>query len=69
MIGLAPAILAAMIAAIPTVPVPNTAIGNPARTFMLRSTAPAPVISPQPIGASRSSGRSRALSGTRTTLR
>ena len=50
-------------------PVPNTAIGSPARTCIALSTAPAPVISPQPIGARRASGRPAALSGTRTTLR
>jgi len=57
---------AAMIAARPTPPVPNTARLSPGPTASELSTAPAPVRMPQPRGARISSGTS---AGTLTALR
>jgi hypothetical protein len=45
-------------AAMPTAPVPNTAILLPRRTFIDRNTAPAPVKNPHPIDPTHSSGMS-----------
>ncbi len=51
MIGPAPATLAAITAASPTEPEPNTAKDCPGRSLSAFSTAPAPVWMPQPSGA------------------
>ena len=66
MIVAQPTACAAMTADMPTPPVPNTAIDEPAGGHSVFMTAPAPVRTPQPRGAATSNGRS---SGMRTTLR
>ena len=66
MIVVHPATRAAMTAAMPTAPVPNTAMLVPGRAFIATSTEPAPVCRPQPSGPSCSNGSS---SSTLTTLR
>ena len=66
MILVHPATRAAMIADSPTVPVPNTAMLDPASGRKTRRTAPAPVWIPHPNGATMSSGTS---GSSRTTLR
>jgi hypothetical protein len=66
MIVVAPATAAAMIADMPTVPVPNTATLAPAGGRMTFRIAPAPVCMPHPNGAATSSGTS---SASLTTLR
>ena len=62
----APTSFAAMIALSPTEPVPKTATESSMPTPSELMTAPAPVMMPQPSGASISSG---AFFGTLTTLR
>ena len=62
----APATFAAITAASPTVPQPNTATELPGCERASLKIAPAPVITPQPIGARSSSGRS---ASTRNALR
>ena len=54
----APATRPAMIAPSPTEPAPKTASDAPGLTPSVYSTDPAPVGTPQPSGASSSSGRS-----------
>ena len=66
MIVVHPATRAAMIADSPTVPVPKTAMLDPASGRNVRRTAPAPVWIPHPNGATSSSGTS---GSSRTTLR
>ncbi len=61
-----PAIRAAMIAAIPTAPSPNTAIADPGSGRRTLKTVPAPVWSPQPSGPASATGTS---GGRRTALR
>ena len=46
------------IAARPTPPQPNTATVEPGSMRAVLSTAPTPVVTPQPISAARSSGMS-----------
>ena len=58
MIMPAPAMRAPWIAARPTPPAPNTATVAPGSTRAVLSTAPTPVVTPQPISAARSSGMS-----------
>ena len=58
MIVVAPATTAAMIAAMPTVPVPKTATLAPAGGRMTFKIAPAPVWMPQPNGAIGNAGDS-----------
>jgi hypothetical protein len=65
-IVVAPVIVAAMIAARPTVPVPNTATAAPAGGRSALRIAPAPVWTPQPNGAMSSKAMS---SSSLTTLR
>src|SRR3954447_25119576 len=54
----APAICAPLIAAMPTPPQPITTTVSPGATFAVFTTAPYPVMTPQPINAARSSGMS-----------
>ena len=54
----APPMRAPWIAASPTPPAPNTATEDPGSIFAVFSTAPTPVITPQPTSAARSSGTS-----------
>ena len=61
-----PAIRAAMMALMPTVPQPNTAIDEPNSGLSALSTVPAPVWMPQPIGAT--TARSTSSYGTLTAL-
>ncbi len=58
MIVVAPAALAAIIPAIPTAPVPKIATEEPGVGFSTFSTAPEPVMMPQPSGPRMSSGTS-----------
>ena len=58
--------VAAMTAAIPTAPRPNTAIDEPDSGCRTRRTVPAPVASPHPSGPASSTGTP---GGRRTTLR
>ena len=58
MIMPAPAMRAPWITASPTPPAPYTATVAPASTRAVLSTAPTPVVTPQPISAPRSSGMS-----------
>ena len=52
----APAIAAPLTAAMPTPPQPMTATVSPGATLAVLTTAPKPVMTPQPISAARSSG-------------
>ena len=54
----APATTEPLSALRPTPPVPKTATVLPGSTFAVRSAAPKPVVTPQPISEARSSGMS-----------
>src|SRR5699024_9701330 len=63
MMVVAPVAAAAMIAAVPTAPVPNTATVSPAATPREFKMAPAPVDRPQPKGPRNTKGRGAGVAG------